>query len=101
MRLTFAQWVGMVGVVFALGMLKVAQETAIWRQAYTVGAQQTAMRALEQDTQWLQRDVLVLASPAELSHAMEQQQLKLVAWSTVQPASKPLMLATRSQELEE
>ncbi|GEM_PF-4032678 len=103
MRLTFGRWVAMVGALFAIGMLKVAQETAIWQQAYTVGSQQTAIRALEQDTQWLQRDVLALASPVELSQAMERQQLKLVAWSTVTPAThtQSMMLAERSPELGE
>ncbi len=99
MRLTFTRWLVCIGVLLGFGMLKVAQQTAIWKQAYNVGTQHTALHALEQDTQWLQRDVLAQVSPAELSRATEQRQLKLVAWSAITPPSPKSKLLAR--ELEE
>ena len=103
--MSMKRWLIVVGALLAVGMAKVAQQTSILQQAYVVGKQTVAVHELERDTQWLQRDVIVRSSPGELSRAMDQQHLKLVAWSMMTPSgakgpttSVSLMMLSKHQE---
>ena len=82
-----AHWGLLVGVMTTLGMAKVAQQTAIWQQAYEAGRQASRLHVLENETQWLSRTVIALESPTQLARAIERQHLKLVARSALVPST--------------
>ena len=73
--------VTLIAVMTGVGLLKAWQQTSVALSAYELGRRQTRVHALENETLWLDAQVGGLRSPSALAHAMDRQQLKLVAWS--------------------
>ena len=80
-----SRWMGLIGIVVALGCLKVTQRNALFLQGYAVGERLAQMHKQETDVSWLHAQVTGLESPGRLARAAQDQQLKLVAWSTLSP----------------
>ncbi len=83
MTIPMRPWLIGVAVLVGVGMLRVAQQTAMWQAAYRVGAEAERLHALENDTAWLRTEVLSLHSPSRLAGVMHARRDsdKLVAWS--------------------
>jgi hypothetical protein len=60
----------LVGLLTGVGMLKVAQQTALSLTAYRVGRAYTAWHDLDNDTMWLRTQVQSLGSPIALAKTM-------------------------------
>ena len=86
------QWFILIGIMVALGTIKVAQHTAIWQKAYALGRQADAFHVLETETQWLNTQVAALRSPAHLITAMREERMNLVAWTELPSASGTIQL---------
>lgn len=85
----FRNWLLLIGFMTGLGMLKVAEQTAVCVKAYDLGRRRAVAHRLESDTWWLQTSVIGLESPAHLAAAVKQDQpVEMVAWSTL-PGSAP------------
>ena len=80
-----SRWMGLIGVVVALGCLKVSQHNALYMRGYDVGERLTQVHQQETDLSWLHARVTGLESPGRLARAAQDRQLKLVAWSTLSP----------------
>lgn len=81
MRLS--RWLGLVGVLVAVGCLQVAQRTAILLQGYRVGTQVSQLHAQGADVSWLSAQVAELSSPSHLAEVVHERGMTFVAWSTV------------------
>ena len=75
-------WFVLIGLIAAVGMAQVAQRTAIYLKGYEIGEQITKMHELNNDTRWLETQVMGLKAPGHLVHVMKSRRLELVAWST-------------------
>ena len=73
----------LIAVMTGVGLLKVWQQTSIALCAYELGRRQAQVHTLENETLWLNAQVVGLRSPSSLAHAMNQQKVRLVAWSTM------------------
>ncbi|MBI2885524.1 MAG: hypothetical protein HYY15_05070 [Candidatus Omnitrophica bacterium] len=95
MTVKLRRWLFVLGILVAVGMLRVAQQTAVWRAAYRVGADVQRLHALENETAWLHADVLSLHSPTRLAGMMRNRrdQDKLVAWSELPNAPARMRVA--------
>ena len=91
--MSVSRWLLLIGVLTALGMAKVAQQTSVWRQAYQLGRQTVAFHRLENQTQWLNRDVIGLHSPVFLAKGREGKSVQLVAWSEVSSEAPVIRLS--------
>ena len=79
--MTLGRGLQVVGLMTALGMAKVAQQTTMWIQAYDVGRATVNAHAAERDTIWLRAKVASLQSPASLVNVLGSERPGLVAWS--------------------
>jgi len=79
------RWMGLIGIVVAVGCLKVSQHNALYLKGYAVGERLTQVHQQETDLSWLHAQVTGLESPGRLARAAQDRQLKLVAWSTLSP----------------
>ena len=89
--MTFGRWLALIGLLVAIGMLKVAQETSLALDAYRTGRDYTKLHDLETDTRWLETKVVALQSPIALASTMKERHVQLVAWSRL---STPLAVAS-------
>ncbi|OGX40318.1 MAG: hypothetical protein A3C53_03040 [Omnitrophica WOR_2 bacterium RIFCSPHIGHO2_02_FULL_68_15] len=80
-----SRWMGLIGIVVALGCLKVSQHNALYVKGYAVGKRLAQVHQQETDLSWLRAQVTGLESPGRLARAAQDRQLKLVAWSTLSP----------------
>lgn len=83
----------LIGALTAIGLLKVAQQTAITLSAYEVGALHTKVHRAENETVWLDTTVASLRSPITLAETMTKNQLSLIAWSELPDAQAAGRLA--------
>lgn len=92
------RWFLLIGLMTAIGMARVAQQTAIVLKSYELGQQLAKLHELDNDTRWLQTQVLGMESPAHLTDVMRKQHLALVAWSTAQ-VDEPIQQSRRDRAL--
>ena len=97
--MTFRSWLILIGIMTTVGMLKVAEQTAVCVKAYELGRQQAAAHTLESDTWWLQTTVVGLGSPAHLAEAIQQPRGEMVAWSTLAAPASPASRLVRLSQL--
>ena len=95
--MNLSRWLMLIGALTILGMTKVSQQTALWRQSYRLGQQTVAFHQLENRTQWLSRDVIGLRSPVSLAKSREGKKLELIAWSEVPSEAPMIRLSQLSQ----
>ena len=95
----FKRWLMLIGLMTGLGMLKVAEQTAVCVKAYDLGRQRAAAHQLESDTSWLQTSVIGLASPARLASAVTPDRQEMVAWSTLPNAAPSASRIIRLSQL--
>ncbi len=90
-------WFLLIGLMVGMGMLRTAQQNALIVSGYALGDR--AEQLHEQDVQMkrLRADVLELASPVHLADVARERRMKLVAWTSVQPA-KPMVLPRARQQ---
>lgn len=72
-------WMMLLGVLTVSGLIKVAIAVTLWRSAYGAGQQAAKIHALENDTQWLETQVVALQAPAHLAKAMANERTSFVA----------------------
>lgn len=82
-------WLALLGAFVGVGVLQVAQHTALYMKAYAVGERADRLHRQESDVAWLNTEVEGLASPLRLARVAQERQLKLVAWSTLSAAATP------------
>jgi hypothetical protein len=75
-------WFALIGLIAAVGMAQVAQRTAIYLKGYEIGERLAKMHEINNDTRWLETQVMGLKAPGHLVHVMKSRRLELVAWST-------------------
>ena len=95
MRLS--QWLSLVAIMMALAGVRVAQQNAIFSQAYALGARLQCAQQKQRDIAWLRSEVVGLQSPVRLAAYADDHDLKLVAWKKIDevPLSEsPLVLAS-------
>ena len=90
------QWLTLVGLMTAIGLLKVWQATSVTLAAYDVGERTAACRKLENETLWLKARVMHLQSPTQLARTMATRRLELVAWSPIASTSAHLTRLSRA-----
>lgn len=95
MRLS--RWFLLIAAVVGLGCLFVAQRTATVLKGYAVGERMHRVHARENETAWLKAHVVELASPTHLAEVAEEQDLKLVGWLRLPPAT--LLVGAASPDL--
>lgn len=78
MRLS--RWMLLIGILVGVGCLQVAQHNALFLRSYAVGERIRRVQAQENETSWLQAQVIGLSSPTHLAKVGADRQLKLVAW---------------------
>ena len=83
MRLS--RWFLLLGTLVGVGCLRVMQQNAIVLKGYAVGERLARVHRQETELFRLRAQVAGLASPTHLSRVAQEQQLKLVAWSTLSP----------------
>jgi len=71
----------LIAIMTVLGVAKVAQQTTLRLMAYELGTQYTRLHELENDAMWLETQVVGLRGPVHLDKLIEEERLKLVAWS--------------------
>jgi hypothetical protein len=81
--MTLKRWMLVIGGMGLIGMVRVAQHTALWLKAYEVGQRATRVHALENHTQWLSAEVAGAQAPLRLARVARERKLKLVAWSAM------------------
>ena len=86
-----SRWMALIGILVAVGCLKVAQRNAILLKGYALGTQVSGIHEKEVEVAWLKSEIIGLVSPAHLSDVARERQLKLVAWSTLPVA--PLLIS--------
>ena len=91
--MTFGRWLSLVGLVVAIGMMKVAQETSLALDAYRTGRAYAKLHDAETDARWLETKVVALQSPIALASTMKERHVQLVAWSRL---TTPLAVAAQS-----
>jgi len=96
--MSLRRWACLIGILTALGFLKVSQQTTMWLRAYALGERVRGVHELENETQWLKAHVTALRSPAQLVKAMGDQGFTLVAWSELSPSSAVTQLAQASED---
>lgn len=82
--MTLSRWLGLVGVLVAIGCLQVAQRTAITLQGYRVGTQLSTLHTQGADISRLNAQVASLSAPAHLAEVVREHRMTFVAWSTVE-----------------
>lgn len=89
-----ARWLAALAVMTAIGMLMVAQQTAIRLQAYAVGRDLATLQRLQNDTLWMTTQVAKLQSPMRLAVVMQQDaRATFVAWSELPAVPRGAQLA--------
>ena len=94
--MSLSRWISLIGVVVALGCLKVTQQNAMYLKAYVVGDRLAKVHQQETEVTWLTAEVTGLESPGRLARTAQERQLKLVAWSTLTP--ERAVVAVRAAE---
>ncbi|MBI3325032.1 MAG: hypothetical protein HYZ92_07105 [Candidatus Omnitrophica bacterium] len=94
-RRVFAKWLLFIAAMTGIGMIRVAQQTAIYLKSYEIGRRVAAIHELDNQTRWLQTQVMELRAPEHLTDVMQRQRLELVAWSTADDGESD---ATRAGE---
>lgn len=96
--MTFTRQLAALGLMTAVGMLVVAQQTAIRLQAYAVGRQDAQLQRLQNDTLWTTTQMAGLQSPLRLATVMRQDaRAKFVAWSELPAVPRGARLAQADQ----
>ncbi|MBI4354153.1 MAG: hypothetical protein HY595_02840 [Candidatus Omnitrophica bacterium] len=67
------------GGLTVIGLIKVAVAVTVWRSAYAAGRQAVQLHAVENDTQWLETQVVALQAPASLAKKMANERIPFVA----------------------
>ena len=88
-----SRWVILIGLMAALAMAKVAQQTAVWLGAYAVGERAQQIHEMENQTAWLRTDVGSLQSPAHLVRVLRTQHKSLAAWSELPDRPRGVQVA--------
>ena len=96
--MALSRWMSLIGIVVALGCLKVTQQNAVYVKGYAVGERLANIHQQETDVAWLNARVTGLESPGHLARTAQDRQLKLVAWSTLSP--ERVMAAAKVAESE-
>ena len=94
--MALSRWMSLIGIVVALGCLKVTQQNAVYLKGYAVGERLANVHRQETDVAWLNARVTGLESPGHLAQAAQDRQLKLVAWSMLSP--ERVMAAAKAAE---
>jgi len=82
-----------VGIVAALGMLRVAQQTSIMLQAYALGRETARAHELENQHLWLRAEVMGLESPARLAQTLNRSKTAFVARTILPSVPRGAQLA--------
>ena len=85
-------WMVLLGLLTIGGFIKVAMTATLWRSAYAAAQQAARIHAIENDTQWLQTQVVALQAPAHLAKTMASERTSFVA-RTELPATLTTRLA--------
>ncbi|HAM39964.1 MAG TPA: hypothetical protein DDX89_08250 [Candidatus Omnitrophica bacterium] len=72
-------WAILLGLLGVTGFVKVAAATMVWRSAYAAGRQAVQIHSVENDTQWLQTDVVALQAPRHLAKVMANERSPFTA----------------------
>jgi len=92
--MSVTRWLASLGLMTALGMLVVAQQTAIRLQAYAVGRHDARLQRLRNDAVWTTAQVAGLQSPLRLAAVMHHDaRAKFVAWSELPAVPRGARLA--------
>lgn len=73
----------LIGIMVLVGAVRVSQQTALRLRAYALGRQQRQLATLENESLWLNAQVIGLQSPARLAATMQAEHRQLVARSTL------------------
>ena len=87
--MSMSRWLMLIGVVVALGLLRVAQRTGLLLQGYATGTLLHDVHREETEVAWLTTQVQGLSSPMHLASAAADQHRALVAWALLPSASQP------------
>jgi hypothetical protein len=71
--------------LMGIGMMKVAQHNAVVMKGYSLGEQTRNIHTARTDLAWLEAEVTGMGSPTYLLEHADEENLKLVAWSQVEP----------------
>lgn len=63
-------WAALLGLVLAIGLAKVTLATMMRQSAYAAGARAGTIHELENETQWLETEVVALQAPRHLVRVM-------------------------------
>lgn len=85
--------IALIGIMVAVGGMRVSQQTALRLKGYALGRQQSQVRALENESLWLKAQVVGLQSPARLAGALTDRPRKLVARTTLTATPQRTRLA--------
>ena len=93
--------IALIGIMVAVGGMRVSQQTALRLKGYALGRQQHQVRALEHEILWLKAQVVGLQSPVRLANVLTDRHRKLVARTTLAstPPKTQLAHANLSSEL--
>ena len=83
-----SQWLMLVGVLVSVGMLQVAQRTAIVRRGYALGQRTHRLHEAERDVAWLRAQLQGLSSPNRLTDVSQTRQQPFIAWSLLSQAPR-------------
>ncbi len=78
-------WLLGIMVLLLIGCLRVAQRSAIVSKGYAVGYRVHRLHAERSNMSWLGDRVATLESPWYLSSVADERNLRLTAWSTLDP----------------
>ena len=79
--------IALIGIMVAVGGIRVSQQTALRLKGYALGRQQHQIRRLEHESLWLKAQVVGLQSPVRLAGVLAGRHRELVARTTL--ASTP------------
>lgn len=85
--------IALIGIMVAVGGMRVSQQTALRLKGYALGRQQHQVRALENESLWLKAQVVGLQSPVRLAGALKDRHRKLVARTTLASTPQRTQLA--------
>ena len=84
------RWMVLIGGMVLIGVARVAQHTSLRLQSYAVGQRTVRLHELDNQTQWMEAQVVGAQSPLHLARLAKERKLNLVAWSSM-PAPTPMI----------
>ena len=83
--MTFHQRLALIGVMVALGMVRVWMRTGVRLKAYEIGRMEAQRHRLENETMWMKAQLIERQSPMRLAGVMQNRHPEFVAWAAWSP----------------